>query len=211
MGQERMLGALEWMLGESNPDLVIVAGFAGALTGELAVGDACIGESFVAVDLTSHSEARPGISLEISERLVQFCEGQGLRRTQIVTIDQPAPKQRLSRQYENSISIVDMESYFVGRFCHEKNIPFLSFRAVSDGFLDEIDFEIRAIADPRGHVRVSLVLGSILRDPRLLKSYTLSWKRSIKAGRSLGKVLANLINLHSAELLSLVQETAYIL
>ena len=146
------------------------------------------------------------IGLEISERLVQFCDEHRIRRTQIVTVNQPAPKQQLSREYENGLTIMDMESYFVGRFCHEKNIPFLSFRAVSDGFLDEIDFDLAAITDARGQVRIPLVLASVLRNPRLLRSYCLSWKRSTKAAKSLGKVLAGLVNLPSAELLSLIQE-----
>ena len=38
MGRDRMLEALEWLLGRTHPDLVIAAGFAGSLTGELAVG-----------------------------------------------------------------------------------------------------------------------------------------------------------------------------
>jgi hypothetical protein len=55
-------------------------------------------------------------------------------------------------------------------------------------------------------VKIPLVFGSVLRSPRLLKSYYLSWKRSTKAARSLGKVLAGLVNLPPAELHSLIQE-----
>jgi nucleoside phosphorylase len=204
MGRDRMLEALKWLLWKTCPDLVIAAGFAGSLTPELAVGDACLGESFAWLDVRSHSEAGPGISMDMHRRLVQFCEEQGIRRTRIVTVDKPAPKQRLGKESENSVSIMDMESYFVGRFCYHRSIPFLSFRVISDGFLDEIDFDLTAITDARGQVRVPLVLASVLRNPRLLSSYILSWRRSTKAARSLGKVLASFFNLPSAELHSLI-------
>jgi adenosylhomocysteine nucleosidase len=206
MGRDRMLGALEWLLGRTHPDLVIAAGFAGSLTQELAVGDACLGEAFASLDVPSHSEAGPRIGLEISQRLVRFCEEHRIRRTQIVTVSQPAPKQQLNKEYENNVTIMDMESYFVGRFCCEKNIPFLSFRAISDGLLDEIDFELAAITDARGQVKIPLVLKSILKNPRLLRTYYLSWKRSMQAARSLGKVLFELLHLPPTELRSLISE-----
>jgi nucleoside phosphorylase len=206
MGRDRMLEALEWLFGRFYPDLVIIAGFAGSLTGELAVGDTCLGEAFASLDLPSHSEEGSRISLVISKRLVQFCDEHGIRRTQIVTVNQPVPKHRLSKEFEESVNIVDMESYYVGRFCHKRDIPFLSFRAISDGFLDHIDFDLAAITDARGHVRIPLVLASVLKNPWLLRSYYLSWKRSAKAAKSLGKVLASLVNLPPAELCSLVQE-----
>jgi len=206
MGRDRMLEALKWLLVRTHPDLVIAAGFAGSLTQELAVGDACIGEIFASLDLRSHREIGPRIGLELPERLVEFCDEQGIRRTQIVTVNQPVPKQELSKGYENSATIMDMENYFVGWYCYEKNIPFLSFRAISDGFLDEIDFDLAAISDARGQVKVPLVLASVLRSPRLLRSYYLSWKRSMKAARNLGRGLASLLDLPSAELRSLIQE-----
>jgi adenosylhomocysteine nucleosidase len=207
MGRDRMVGALQWLLGRMHPDLVIAAGFAGSLNRDLAVGDAFLGEGFASLEMTSRAETGPRIRLEISKMLGQFCEEHRIRRTRIVTINQPASKQPISKDFENSVSLVDMESYFVGRFCYDRNIPFLSFRAISDGFLDEIDFDLVAITDTRGHVRIPLVLASVLKHPRLLGSYYLSWKRSTKAGRSLGKVLASLLNLPSAELRSLMLET----
>jgi nucleoside phosphorylase len=207
IGRDRMLGALEWLLGRMHPDLVIAAGFAGSLTQELGVGDACLGETFTSLEVPFCSESGPRkMGLELSERLVQFCEEQRIRRTQIVTVNQPAPKQKLSEAYENSVTVMDMESYLVVRFCYERNIPFLSFRAISDGVLDEIDFDLTAITDARGRVRVPLVLGSILRNSWLLKSYFMSWKRSMKAAKGLGRVIASLVGLPHEELRSLASD-----
>ena len=101
---------------------------------------------------------------------------------------------------------MDMESYFVAEFCYHSHIPFLSVRAISDGVDDEIDFDPGAISDLRGRVKVPLVLASIIRNPALIRSYFLSWKRSRKAAESLGRALIGLVNLPSTELRSLIAE-----
>jgi hypothetical protein len=98
---------------------------------------------------------------------------------------------------------MDMESYLVARFCSRNHIPFLSLRAISDGVSDEIDFDLTAISDNRGRVRIPLVLASVLRNPRLLRSYYLSWKRSQIAAKNLGKVLYSFLNLPIAEIRTL--------
>jgi nucleoside phosphorylase len=203
MGHDRMTEALGWILGKVRPDLVVASGFAGSLTQDLVVGDACLGEVFASLDLRSHSEIAPRIVQEIPIRLVQFCDTERIRRMLTVTVNQSAPKESLSKKYENSPAIVDMESYFMAEFCRQMNLAFLSFRAVSDGLRDEIDFDPAAISDARGQVKILLVLASVLRNPRLVGSYFGCWRRSTKAARSLGKALRSLVNLSPAELLSL--------
>jgi nucleoside phosphorylase len=209
MGQERMLEALEWLLVWAHPDLVIAAGFAGSLSPDLAVGDVCLGEVFGSLDLGSRSESNPRINLKISERLARFCDEHRIRGTQIISTNQPVSKQLLRQELANTTSVLDMESFSVGQFCCQNNLRFLAFRAISDGFLDEIDFDLAAISGTRGQVRIPLVLVSVLRSPRLVRSYYLSWKRSRKASESLGKALDGLLKLPPPELRTLIQENLF--
>ncbi len=206
MGHERMLQALEWVVGWSRPDLVIVAGFAGSLTQDLTVGDVCLGESFAAYDPQPHSQLTPGISLNISEGLARYCDAHRIRKTRIVTVKQPGSKRQMARDFEGTAAIMDMESYFVAQWCHRNHIPFLCFRAISDGLFDEIDFDLEAISDARGRVKIPRVIASVLKNPRLLRSYYLSWKRSRKAAMALARTLSGLLRLSSAELFTIIED-----
>ncbi len=209
MGSCRMIEALQWLLGWTRPDLVIAGGFAGSLMPDLKVGDVCLGGTFSTLDLHCGSQQNPTISLEPSERLVRFCSEHRIRETRVVTVEHPEAKRLIRQKVGDAASIMDMESYALARFCYEHHIPFLSFRAVSDGANDEIDFDLQAISDARGRVRIPLVFKSIVENPAFVGSYLRSWKRSRRAARNLGKALAALVNLSSAELRSLMGETAY--
>ena len=206
MGCDRMLKALEWLLGWTRPDLVIAGGFAGSLMPDLRVGDVCLGEAFSPYDLQFDSRDAARINLELSERMLRFCDEHQLRKTHMITVERPKAKRLMSQKLGNGAWITDMEGYFVAKFCYQNHLPFVSIRAVSDGFMDEIDFDPEAISDAQGHVKIPLVLASILRNPRLMRSYFHSWKHSITAARSLGKALVGLLNLPSSELRSLIEE-----
>jgi nucleoside phosphorylase len=161
------------------------------------------------------SEAQPGITFSPesgahdASRSMLFCRQYRLHGTRMVTVNQPQPKPLLARKFTDRASIMDMESYFAARFCYERRIPFLGIRAVSDGLRDEIDFDLNAISDGRGRVRIPLVMASVIKSPRLLMSYCHSWKRSRKAAGTLGRVLAELIALPTEELLALARPISY--
>jgi adenosylhomocysteine nucleosidase len=206
MGCFRMLEALQWVLEWTRPDLVIAAGFAGSLTMDLKIGDVCLGEAFSGYDLQVCSRDAETITLELSKKMMHFCDQHGMRLVHMVTVERPKAKGLISRELGDGPWIMDMEGYWVAKFCLRNHLPFMSIRAVSDGFEDEIDFDPRAISDEQGRVRIPLVAASILRDPGLMRSYLHSWKHSITAARSLGKALAGLLELPSPELRSLIEE-----
>jgi nucleoside phosphorylase len=209
MGHGRMIEALEWLLNRGHPDLAIAAGFAGSLGSDLAVGDVCLGEAFSCFDSDLHVHIPSRFSHEVVQRLIPFCDEYRVRRVQIITARKPVPKHSLGERFAGTLSVLDMESYFVAQFCREKMIPFISLRAISDGIGDEIDFDLEAISDRGRRVRVCLVLASLLKDPCLLRSYYASWKRSIKASQSLATVLAGLLRFPSAALWALVRGTPF--
>jgi nucleoside phosphorylase len=209
MGHRRTLEALEWLLGWFHPDLVVTSGFAGSLARDLIVGDVCLGEVVASLDCPPRPRVERWVNLSVPEGLTHFWNEHRIRKTRIVTASRPKPKQPLSEEFSDLPSIMDMETYFVAEFCYRNRLPFLSLRAVSDGLWDEIDFDLTAISDTQGHVRIPLVLASVLKSPRLLRSYYRSWKRSRTAATNLGKALCGLIELPPAELRTLLSAGAW--
>jgi len=204
MGHKRTIEGLEWLLEWWHPDMVVAVGFAGSLTTDLTVGDVCWGEIVVPLDCRPGAEMERRLNLKTGEGFVQLCREHRIRRTRIVTATQPKPKQPLSVKFSDFPSIMDMETYYVARFCCRNRLPFCSLRAISDGLWDEIDFNLRAISDAQGRVKIPLVLASVLKEPQLLKSYHHSWKRSRIAAGNLGKALCGFLQLPPAEIRNLV-------
>lgn len=158
-------------------------------------------------DPTATFRMEPGA--KTGSRLIQVCRQYRLHRTRMVTVNQPQPKPLLARKFAQKASIVDMESYFAVRFCYERQIPFLGVRAVSDGLWDEIDFDLGAISDARGRVKIPRVLVSVVRSPGLVRSYYRSWKRSRTAAFRLGRALAGLVGLSAEELGAVAESISY--
>jgi nucleoside phosphorylase len=227
MGEKPVQKAVQWIFQTKSPDFLLSIGFAGSLSKSLSVGDVLWGQRYVLHE--SFSEKNPssgrnadpghvtpakplpeadqktGMQFSPSERVSHFCQNHGVEKVQIVTVHQPEDKFFLSHHFQNVPSIVDMESYFVAQFALAKQIPFLCFRAISDGLEDEIDFSPDQISGPDGRVRISRVLKVIAKEPRLMRSFYASWQRSREAGQRLGNVVASFVNLPLAELNEMVQ------
>lgn len=208
MGRKQMLEGLEWLFGWFHPDLVVASGFAGSLAREVTVGGVCLGEMVASFDGPPGARVEDRFNSKIWECFAPFWSKHRVARTRVVTVPQPQPKQPLSRVFSEPPAILDMETWFAAQFCHERRLPFIALRAVSDGLGDEIDFDPAAISDARGHVSIPLVLVSVLRNPRLLASYYSAWRRSRLAAANLGKVLRSLLELPPAELRKLVSAGA---
>ncbi len=166
-------------------------------------------------DLASAMECRLLATFHLkrgSERLRQWLQVTGrylFHPARIVTVTRPQQKASLAYRFADGTSLMDMESYYAVRFCFERRIPFLAIRAVSDGLEDELDFDLGAISDDRGKVRVPRVLASVIRSPRLIKSYYHAWRRSRTAARSLGNFLARVLALPEKDLEDLVRSLSY--
>jgi len=166
-------------------------------------------------DLASAMECRPLTTFHLkrgSERLRQWLPVTGrysFQQARIVTVTRPQQKVSLAHRFADGTSLMDMESYYAVRFCFERRIPFLAVRVVSDGLEDELDFDLGAISDDQGKVRVSRVVASVIRSPRLIKSYYHAWRRSRTAARSLGNFLARVLALPEKDLEDLVKSLTY--
>lgn len=201
MGQKSVLAALEKVVREYAPDLLISFGFAGSLHERLEVGAFCLVDAFFHPDAASPPGlGEPPLYAAAPAFRGDFSVTRTVRNAAILTVESPKPKAFLVNLCRDIPSLLDMESYHVARFAMEAKLPFLCLRSVSDGSRHEIDFDLEAITDGLGRVRMMRVLAAVARHPQWIRSFLQSWKRSRTAGKTLADGLCSLLTLPPEEL-----------
>jgi nucleoside phosphorylase len=100
-------------------DLLISAGFAGALNDELQVGDLLLAKNFSTVELTEVGSSFSRLPIHEADLL-----------TVRALIDSNDERNKIART--SSAAAVDMETEFIARACAEHGIPLLSLRVITD-------------------------------------------------------------------------------
>ncbi|MBI4304223.1 MAG: hypothetical protein HY665_07820 [Chloroflexi bacterium] len=136
MGREKAEFAASFVLQRYPVTTLVSFGFAGALTGELKVGDVILcstlacGEGMPGL----HKSCQCDISLVtlLAEAMEEkgFSFQLGTSVSVIQPVSSPEAKQALGQTF--AADIVDMESYWLARIAADRGIPFLAIRAISD-------------------------------------------------------------------------------
>jgi len=129
---------------------VLMAGLAGALAPDLAVGD-------VVIDAPASFTG----ALPHGARL-------GRIHTADAIIATPAEKQRLFAS--TSCVAVDMETETARRFAKERGAAFLTVRAISDAAKDALDPALLHLIDDQGRPRIGRAVAMLCRNPEKLPS-----------------------------------------
>jgi len=119
MGMDSAAGRVESLLDGHTPSLWIAAGFGGALSPDLKIGDIVAAGNF----------SDPGLLAAIADITV-FPARTGSLVTVKEVIETAQAKKDLGRH--TGAIVVDMETAAVHRLCTARGIPMLALRAVSD-------------------------------------------------------------------------------
>jgi nucleoside phosphorylase len=118
-------------------DLLISAGFAGALNEELRVGDLLLAKNFSTFDLNERPSLFSSLPIHIADLL-----------TVPALIDSREERNNMGR--ESGAAAVDMETKFIARACAAHALSLLSLRVISD--TPRSPFRRRATTNPDGEV-----------------------------------------------------------
>lgn len=133
IGKKRAVNTLKNELMKNNYKLIIVAGCCGALQNRYRPGDVIV-PSFV---INDHGNQFRCVRFEFdSEQRIQT----------VLSVNKPADrdKKSLISSRHPEASAVDMESYWLGKYALEADLPFLTVRGIVDTFADDIpDFTIK--------------------------------------------------------------------
>jgi adenosylhomocysteine nucleosidase len=102
-----------------QPNYLISAGFAGALSDELRAGDLILGKNLSSIPIDRVESALSGLRLHVGD---------------LYTADTmiESPDQRKAIRQATGAIAVDMETKFISQTCAERGIPMISIRAISD-------------------------------------------------------------------------------
>ncbi|NTW37835.1 MAG: hypothetical protein HGB17_17365 [Syntrophobacteraceae bacterium] len=89
----------------------------------------------------------------------------------------------------NAPALVDMESHALADLSRQAAFPFVTLRSMSDALEDELDFDLSPIADDQGKIGIPQLIGTVFRNPGLIRSFFRLWMHSRTAAIRLGEAM----------------------
>jgi adenosylhomocysteine nucleosidase len=191
MGQANVARALDWLFSKPphqglpyEPSLAVFAGYAGALTEDLQVGDIVWADDVV--DEHGHVWATTW----------QARHSTLIRRGKLLTMDRmiatPVEKQTLAIRY--GACAVDMESAWFAARCTQAGVPFGCLRAISDAAGAALSPALASLL-AGGEASIWRVLMALARRPQMLPELLRLARDTQLASQQLGLALTQLFDL----------------
>jgi adenosylhomocysteine nucleosidase len=191
-GQTRVARATELLIDGHQPQVVISAGFAGALCPTLKRHDIIFANEVS--DLKGQK-----ISLNQADRIFQHSAAwPGLHVGKLLTLDhvvrRPSEKQALFQQHQ--ALAVDMETFAVAEVCRHRDVPFCAVRIILDAAEDQLPPYIeRLLRQESKAARLGAALALLWRRPASLKDLWALKENALMASDKLAKFLEKLMDL----------------
>lgn len=173
---------------------VIHFGVSGALDENLKTGDIVLPTQFVDPENNE---------LELSDEIIQKAESL-LKELQLSYVKGrlfssfnvlKTPEEKKNTGSSRSAIAVDMETYPVAKMCQEKDIPFLSIRAI----FDPLDWDLTCLSeadfiDTKGDLSTLKIAKKIIQSPRLLISLPKYQKALSVANKNLTRFIISALD-----------------
>jgi nucleoside phosphorylase len=119
VGEKVCRQRVEKFLQDEHFNCLISAGFAGALTDDLQIGDLLLARNFSTVDLSERHSLLSSLPIHVTDLL-----------TVPALMDSSEERNKLART--SGAAAVDMETEFIARACAKHGVPLFSLRVISD-------------------------------------------------------------------------------
>ena len=176
MGRQNAEEALSLALAEQRPRLVVTSGFAGALVPGLATGDVVFG-------------AEPPAGLEGGLRAVGARPVRFHCAERVVTT--AAEKRALHR--ETGAEVVEMESHYIQRICHQQGIPAATIRVILDTVEEDLVLDFNELMTPDQRIDARKLTWAVLKSPAKIPALMRFQKRTQLAAQRLGEALVRVL------------------
>ena len=173
-----------------QPQWIVAAGFAGALSAELRRFDVVMANSVM-----DSSGNRLAIDVKVDPGAEDSSAGFWVGRLLSVdhVVRRPEAKRHLARQY--GALAVDMESYAVAQVCHTHRVRYLAIRVITDLADEELPADVqRLLNQASGAARLGAAVGALWRRPGSAKDMLRLREHAIVASDRLAGFLASALN-----------------
>ncbi|MDD2335087.1 MAG: phosphorylase [Geobacteraceae bacterium] len=197
MGTKKASEATEELISYAPPRILISAGLGGGVRKGLDVGDVVIAGQALALRKGGISTAATLENESMLRVLSESLAGHPFRiegGTTVTTrsiVHKGRADQLIAREVVNPV--LDMETSAVAETAARIGIPLFAVRAISDAAGEELLFSLDEITDQELNIRISKVLISIAKKPRILSQMLRLAKNAKLAGNNLAIVLEQLI------------------
>jgi adenosylhomocysteine nucleosidase len=196
MGQANVARAMDWLLDQPKldnvlyqPKLILFAGFAGALTEDLHIGDIVLADEIV--DLHGHRWRTTWPNpLPDGSWIPPLHQGRLLTVDHLIT--SPQEKYRLGQEHQ--AQAVEMESALFASRCTQAGIPFGCVRAISDEVTTPLAPALATLLSG-GTVSPWRLLSELARHPGLIFHLLRLARDTKRAAQQLGLALGELLTL----------------
>lgn len=199
IGFDNAAGAVEALIRDERPDLLISAGFCGGIDPGLRAGDVVVAQGIVIADGDRFEEVPVRFSA-IGQSFVarQAAEGERVVGGLFISTSTITSKKQLAAKLPGNYPnpVVEMESGAIAIIAAEQSIPLLAIRAVSDSAAEELGFSIDEFCDAGlRRVRPYRVLLTLLRKPWIVPQLVRLAISSRRAAEGLTSALSRLFPL----------------
>lgn len=190
MGTARATAAAESVIGQIAPDLVISAGFCGALLPGLDRGAIVLAERLLA-----YPDLRCSAAVSIDQTLLTRLAAPAdktLHRGTFITTPMLVAKNRVRTLLDEQLAhpVLEMESHAVGTVCARRGVPFAAIRAVSDGADQDPHLDCSKIFAADMKISIMQILKAIIVEPALGRRLLQLRQDAGVAGNSLAQAVA---------------------
>jgi len=169
------------LLQDQHFDCLISAGFAGALTDDLKVGDLLLAENFSTIDLGEKWSSFSSLPIHLGDLL-----------TVPALLDSPEKRNQLA--LTSGAAAVDMETEFIARACATKAIPMLSLRIISDTPRELFPAPAKVLFDiERQQTKILKLAAHLLAHPTRVPQLVRFARRIASARKTLATALMKLV------------------
>lgn len=164
-----------------NPQMIISAGFCGALSPDTSIGEIFVAHSlfsYASGSITAEIVADPDLAAKI---------GKGAKKGTFITVAEITEKACLTSLFPATASavLIEMESAAIAEVCRAHDIKFAAIRSVSDTAESDPCALFRRISNQDLSINIAKLLLSLIKKPQTLPALLALAKNSRIAGRSL--------------------------
>ena len=196
VGFDNAARAVEKLIHDERPDLLISTGFCGGVAPELQTGDVVVAKKIIVAGEGGFEEIPAGLSpVGLNFVALEAADGKRTVGGTFVSTAAITSKALLAAMLPDCYPtpVVEMESGAIAIIAAEQGIPLLAIRAVSDAADEELGFSLDEFCDAdMRRILPYKVLLTVLRKPRIIPQLVRLSRSSRRAAENLTAALSRL-------------------